>query len=162
MTAEENTLKKLLIPISLYTKMERQVIGDAPLEACGILGGTRSGEVLQAEWIYPARNQLRSPSQYQIDPVDQLQAFNDLEIKGLELVAIYHSHPAGPAYPSALDIERAYYPEAVQLIWSPGLKMNSRNKESASRWICRGFVINESQVREIDFTTSDEVTGQTS
>ena len=33
-----------------------------------------------------------------------------------ELLAIYHSHPRGPAQPSASDIEMAFYSEAVYLI----------------------------------------------
>jgi proteasome lid subunit RPN8/RPN11 len=34
------------------------------------------------------------------------------------LIAIFHSHPHGPAEPSKTDIERAYYPEVAHLIVS--------------------------------------------
>ena len=37
---------------------------------------------------------------------------------GAEIVAIYHSHPESPAYPSATDVELAFWPEAVYLICS--------------------------------------------
>lgn len=37
---------------------------------------------------------------------------------GLELLGIYHSHPNSDNQPSARDIERAYYPDAVYLILS--------------------------------------------
>lgn len=149
MNSAESTFEDLLIPASIYTKMERHVRREAPLEACGILGGLISRGVRQAEWIHPARNQLKSPLQYQIDPAEQLKAFEYLENNGLELVAIYHSHPAGPGHPSALDIKRLYYPEAVQLIWSPERKTNSGKIGLTAEWICRGYMIEEGQVREI-------------
>lgn len=41
-----------------------------------------------------------------------------IENDGLELLAIYHSHPAGPARPSPSDVAQAYYPEQAQLIIS--------------------------------------------
>ncbi len=40
----------------------------------------------------------------------------DFEDAGLELLAIYHSHPRGPATPSETDVARAFYPEAIYLI----------------------------------------------
>jgi len=149
MNSAESTFEDLRIPGPIYTNMKQQVRREAPLEACGILGGSFTREIRQAEWIYPARNQLKSPLQYQIDPVDQLKAFEYLENNGLELVAIYHSHPAGPEYPSALDIKHLYYPEAVQLIWSPKRKMNSGKIGLTAEWICRGYMIEEGRVREI-------------
>jgi proteasome lid subunit RPN8/RPN11 len=34
------------------------------------------------------------------------------------LVAIYHSHPAGPLRPSKRDVERSHYPDSAYLIVS--------------------------------------------
>lgn len=119
------------------------------MEACGILGGSISREIRQAEWIYPAQNQLKSPLRYQIEPAEQLKAFEYLENNRLELVAIYHSHPAGPEHPSALDIRRHYYPEAVQLIWSPGRQKYPGKIGLTAEWICQGYLIEAGRVREI-------------
>lgn len=162
MTASEILVKELHIPAFIHAKMVGQVIKEAPFEACGMLGGTRSGDVLQAERLYPTRNQLKSRVKFQINPVEQLKAFNDLEKKGLELVAIYHSHPAGPAYPSELDVERAFYPEAVQLIWFPGRLSNSGKEESTADWVCRGFIIENGRIGEINLLVSEKAKGQTS
>jgi proteasome lid subunit RPN8/RPN11 len=156
MNAAEGVVNDLYIPLSIYKKMELQVAKEAPLEACGMLGGRRSGKTLQVERLYAARNQLSSPNQYQIDPVDQLQAFNQIEKSGLELVAIYHSHPAGPGYPSPLDVSRAYYPDAVQLIWFSELEKKSGMNESTSKWVCRGFFINQRQVRMINLLIGEQ------
>jgi proteasome lid subunit RPN8/RPN11 len=43
---------------------------------------------------------------------------NDLLRSGLEMVAFYHSHPAGPPYPSAEDIRLAFYPDVITVIVS--------------------------------------------
>jgi proteasome lid subunit RPN8/RPN11 len=87
---------------------------EAPNECVGLLFG-RDGRV---ERIWRGTNVHRSPFSYQMDPGELLRAFREMEAAGLELVGIYHSHPASPAYPSRTDVARAYYPEAAYVIVS--------------------------------------------
>jgi [CysO sulfur-carrier protein]-S-L-cysteine hydrolase len=47
-----------------------------------------------------------------------LNILRDIEDKGWQLIAIYHSHPANEAYPSRTDVSLAYYPDAVYIIVS--------------------------------------------
>ena len=54
---------------------------------------------------------------YEVDPSALLVQFA-WEDEGDTLAAIYHSHPASPAYPSASDAYNAHYPESVYLICS--------------------------------------------
>jgi proteasome lid subunit RPN8/RPN11 len=56
-----------------------------------------------------------------MDPEDQLKAFYWLEEHGLDLLAIFHSHPSGPSHPSATDLAEFAYPGVLYLIWSPGI-----------------------------------------
>jgi hypothetical protein len=42
----------------------------------------------------------------------------DFEERGEAMIAIYHSHPVDPPYPSATDARNAFYPDAVYLICS--------------------------------------------
>jgi proteasome lid subunit RPN8/RPN11 len=85
-----------------------------PNEGCGLLAGRQS-----ANRFIPMTNVSAVPAkQYEIDPVELIRTLRDLRNNGEELIAIYHSHPHGPAEPSRTDIERAYYPEAAQLIVS--------------------------------------------
>lgn len=84
-----------------------------PQEACGLLVGAGS-----ATRFIPMINVLASSSAYEMDPGSLINTFRDLRTTGEELIAIYHSHPHGPARPSKSDIERAYYPEAAHLIVS--------------------------------------------
>ena len=53
-----------------------------------------------------------------MDPAEQLRVFKEMRSLGIELKAIYHSHPNHPALPSRTDVELAYYPEAVYIIIS--------------------------------------------
>lgn len=85
-----------------------------PLEVCGLLAG-RDGRVVQ---IYPVANQLASRHAFELAPGPFVAAIFDLEARGLELLAIYHSHPDGPSAPSVTDVARAAYPEALQVIIS--------------------------------------------
>ncbi len=85
-----------------------------PLEACGIAAGR--GNLI--EEIYPLTNQDRSAVTYFASPEEQVKAFKDMREKGLELLAIYHSHPASEAWPSATDVKQAFYPESAYLIVS--------------------------------------------
>ncbi len=87
---------------------------EAPNECVGLLFGRDD----RVERVWRGTNIHRSPFSYQMDPAELLRAFREMEAMGLELVGIYHSHPAAPAYPSKTDVARAYYPEAVYVIVS--------------------------------------------
>lgn len=49
-------------------------------------------------------------------PAELVQTILSQEAVGQQLVAIFHSHPAGPAYPSAADQAQWFYPDVVMLI----------------------------------------------
>ena len=42
-------------------------------------------------------------TRYRPDPRDLIAAFRDMDDRGGDLVAIYHSHPTSQAYPSPTD-----------------------------------------------------------
>ncbi len=87
---------------------------EAPLEACGVLAGSE-GRVTR---LYRARNAARSPLSYRLEPEEQFRIFVDIEQRGWEILGIYHSHPASPPVPSSLDLNQAYYPDAVYFVVS--------------------------------------------
>ncbi len=86
-----------------------------PLEGCGLLAGDETGLVTA---VYPIDNVLHSPTAYEMDPKQQIEAMLALEAAGWQLLAIYHSHPQGPEEPSATDITLAYYPKVLYIIVS--------------------------------------------
>lgn len=72
----------------------------APNEACGLIAG-KSGVPAR---VIRCTNVNPSPvNRYTIDPRDLVRAFREIEDRGDELVAIYHSHPSSPALPSPTD-----------------------------------------------------------
>jgi proteasome lid subunit RPN8/RPN11 len=85
-----------------------------PLEGCGIL----SGRVSTASQFIPITNRLASPTEFDMEPAELIAALRSLRTNGDSLLAIVHSHPRGPAFPSATDIERAWYRDAAHIIVS--------------------------------------------
>jgi [CysO sulfur-carrier protein]-S-L-cysteine hydrolase len=129
-------MKRILrIPQSIWSQLLTEITTHLPEEACGLLAGTYD----QVAEILPIENILHSSNRYRMDPRQQLAAFQHIDKVGFELLAIYHSHPDGPAAPSATDIAEAYYPEAVYLIIA-------RVKDIFSP---RGYLIQSGQVNEI-------------
>jgi proteasome lid subunit RPN8/RPN11 len=71
-----------------------------PEEACGLLLG-REGRIERAA---PARNVHSTPqTHFEIDPQALIDAHRAARRGGPEIIGYYHSHPSGPAEPSAAD-----------------------------------------------------------
>jgi proteasome lid subunit RPN8/RPN11 len=78
----------------------------APNECCGILAG-KEGRALQ---LYRAVNAEQSRYRYDIDSQDLYRISTEVEARGWEFLAIYHSHPKSEAYPSATDVRLSRWP----------------------------------------------------
>jgi proteasome lid subunit RPN8/RPN11 len=123
------------IPKAIYEELLEHAREDAPNECCGLIGG----EDGVAKTVYRARNAEASPLRYNLDPQDQFRIMTEMEERGEELAAIYHSHTASPAYPSQTDINLAAYPDALYLIVS----LAEGQKD------LRGFRIVDGEVTEV-------------
>ena len=104
-------------------------------EACGILAG-RAGKV---EKVHQMTNADKSSKTFFMDPKEQLKVMKEIRNQGLEMVGIYHSHLETEAYPSAHDVELAFYPEVSYVIVS----INDKNNPSI-----RSFKIMEGEISE--------------
>ena len=87
----------------IIEKMIDHVLKEDPLEGCGILAG--SDEIVSH--LYRITNTARSPNRYLMDPQQQLHAMMDADRNGWDILAFYHSHTHGPAYPSQTDVRMA-------------------------------------------------------
>jgi proteasome lid subunit RPN8/RPN11 len=87
---------------------------EAPNECCGMIGGSDGS----AATVYRSINAEASPLRYSLDAQDQFRIMEEMEERGEELLAIYHSHTASAAYPSQTDVNLATYPDAVYVIVS--------------------------------------------
>ncbi len=106
--------REIRLPRSLVEAIAAQGRREAPLEACGYCAGV-DGEVRE---LLPLRNADQSPEHFSFDPRDQFASLKTARQKGLQLVAVYHSHPVTPPRMSAEDIRLANDPSMVYLIYS--------------------------------------------
>jgi proteasome lid subunit RPN8/RPN11 len=67
--------------------------------------------------ILPMRNVDESPLTFSIESTELVDAYNLAESKGLQVIAIFHSHPAQPS-PSSTDIKFMEINPVVWLIYS--------------------------------------------
>lgn len=112
----------------------------APLEACGLLAGKND----RVEKVLFVQNQAQSPVRFVMDPYEQLQAFERIDSDGLDLLGIFHSHPAGPETVSPTDIAEAAY-AVVHVICS------RKNGE----WKLRGFWIEGGNATEVHLQVTE-------
>jgi proteasome lid subunit RPN8/RPN11 len=101
----------------------RQIVDAAeaayPGECCGlIVGRMQPNGTVEAVRAHPSVNVSKQAKRFEIDPrlwVDLARALG----KGpMKVVGLYHSHPDGPAQPSAHDLEAAWGEELIWLIVS--------------------------------------------
>jgi proteasome lid subunit RPN8/RPN11 len=133
-------VRQLRLTSAQLESMRAHVEACLPLEACGLLAG--SGDTVQK--VIPVSNEARSPVRFRMSPVEQLHSFDQMEREGLDLIGIFHSHPAGPERPSATDIAEAAY-EVVYVIWS----------RFQDTWSANGFWIHNQRASEVKLSTAD-------
>lgn len=112
------TFRTLLLPHHLHEEVIGHARAERPLECCGILAGLVEGDVGRVTRRYPLVNELRSPVEYNAEPRGLLAAHRDMRERGLEVLAVYHSHPTSAPVPSKKDLAANYSEEVVSLIVS--------------------------------------------
>ena len=117
-----------------WQEIQDHVFAHSPLEACGLLAGKKD----RVEKVIRVRNQAQSVARFVMEPYEQLKAFDWIESNGLDLVGIFHSHPAGPETASATDITEAAY-AVVHVIVS----------QRGDAWKARGFWIEHGEAIEV-------------
>jgi len=127
-------IQTLDLSVSLLQELIAYVDQRAPLEACGVLAGKAD----RAEKMIGVLNQAQSPVRFVMDPYEQFHAFDWIDSNGLDLVGIFHSHPAGPEAVSPTDIAEAAY-AVVHVILS----------RTGAQWQARGFWIENGQASEV-------------
>lgn len=95
--------------------MIAQAQAEQPHECCGLLAGPSPAVVTHR---YPLINDLASAVEYLSDPKSMFDAVRDMRRHGIDVVAVYHSHPTSAPVPSRTDLERNYSPEVVNFIIS--------------------------------------------
>ena len=106
-------IAKLIVNAVPLQAMKEHAECEHQLECCGFLAGRLVGEVGEVSRCLPLVNELASPRAFRTEPKSVLQAFKLLRAEGLELLAIYHSHPSSPPIPSQQDLAQNTYGEGI-------------------------------------------------
>lgn len=127
----------LRIAKSHFDEMRHFVATQPEAEVCGLLAGRDSTSTR----VFAITNDLASPTRFAMNLKEQVDAFLTIEKAGEELLAIYHSHPHGPARPSITDLAEAHYPGVVHLIWS----------RLDNDWLCKAFLLDGGQIVDLEY-----------
>jgi proteasome lid subunit RPN8/RPN11 len=100
--------KKILSALLAHGRREE------PNEACGYLAA-KDGVVCRH---FELRNIDAAPDHYSMDPAEQFAVIRRMRDEGLQVAAVYHSHPETPARPSVEDIRLAHDPGMTYVIVS--------------------------------------------
>ena len=136
-------LERLHIPKNLFEEMISHCRDAYPNEACGILSG-KGEEVLK---VYKMANIEKSPVSYEFDSREHIKAIRDIRENNHTMLAIFHSHPSSPAYPSAKDVSLAFYEDSIYVIVSLSEKQP----------VVKGFLIKEGNVKSVSLLTHDKM-----
>lgn len=127
--------KALKLQAVLWLEMLLDTCMKNPEEACGLV----AGKDMEAREVYRTTNEYHSPTRYRMDPQEQVASFIDMDQQGWDLIAIYHSHPTGPIFPSQTDLDEFAYPDVLTLIWS----------KEKDIWLCKAYNISEGRYDEV-------------
>jgi [CysO sulfur-carrier protein]-S-L-cysteine hydrolase len=126
----------------VFTKeIVEQALREFPNEACGVIAAEAGVPVK----VFAMTNADASPVTYRLDGKEQLTVFDEIDERGWDLWAIYHSHTHTEAYPSETDRRLAFYPESRYLVLSVADRDNP---------VIRAFFIREGEVEEEELTVT--------
>jgi proteasome lid subunit RPN8/RPN11 len=102
-------MKAIFLTAAQLTKLVEVAKDALPNESCAFLLGHND----RVAKILPMRNIDESPVTFSIEPTELIYAYNLAESKGMDVIAIFHSHPA-KAWPSSTDMK---FMEINPVIW---------------------------------------------
>jgi len=132
-------MNPLIIPRSIFHELLEQARKEAPIEACGILGGRGDRRGDRIEVFHPMTNTDNSSDHFLMDPGEQFKVVKTLRAAGQRMLAVHHSHPASPARPSAEDIRLALTPDVLYTILS---------LQDADSPVLKAFSVDDGVVKE--------------
>jgi [CysO sulfur-carrier protein]-S-L-cysteine hydrolase len=95
-----------------FKEIVEQGLREFPNECCGVIAAADGDPVK----VFSMANADASPATYRLDGKEQLQVFDEMDARGWDLWAIFHSHTHSEAYPSETDVRLAFYAEARYIV----------------------------------------------
>ncbi|MFK7803472.1 MAG: Mov34/MPN/PAD-1 family protein [Anaerolineae bacterium] len=128
--------KRLEVPELVINQANQHLLSVWPEEGCGFLVG-KNNTVFE---FHSAENEKHSRVAYRMNPADQIKIIIDAEDRQLDILAIIHSHPDGPAQPSLTDIREATWHDMCYVIVS-------LQSKKMPHW--QGWLLNSEKYEEI-------------
>jgi [CysO sulfur-carrier protein]-S-L-cysteine hydrolase len=135
---------RLEVPRAVFEAILEQARAELPNECCGLLAGTVEDEVGRVVERYALVNELASPVEFVSEDRSHFVADKDMRRKGLDVLAVYHSHPTTAPVPSRKDLARNYSVDVVNLIISL----------AGPEPVVRGWWLTETDYREAELTVT--------
>ncbi len=104
----------ITITREIVEEMIKHARKEYPRECCGMLAGKEQ----TITKLFKTKNIAESEDLYELDPLEQVKAFEEIDRLSLKILGVYHSHPDHPCYPSGLDISQAFYSDTLFIIIS--------------------------------------------
>ena len=122
-----------------FKEIVEQGLREFPNESCGVIAAADGIPVK----VFAMANADASPATYRLDGKEQLHVFDEMDARGWDLWAIFHSHTHSEAYPSDTDVRLAFYPEARYIL------LGLADRENP---VMRSFSIVDGEVMEEELT----------
>ncbi len=114
---------KVVMARKVYGMLENVRENIGYYERCGLLFGELCGNEIYITEIVEIENARKSPSEFELDPVQTLKAFERAERDGMEVVGVWHTHPLWIPFPSLKDREgMRVYPGVWIIVSESGIK----------------------------------------
>jgi proteasome lid subunit RPN8/RPN11 len=100
--------RQVELPAALADAIRAQARAASPYGCCGLLEGlrvegVRGDRAFKVKALHPVRNLSSEPARFEMEPQGQFAAHRAARANGAAIIGCYHSHPYGPALPSAAD-----------------------------------------------------------
>jgi proteasome lid subunit RPN8/RPN11 len=132
---------RLQLPRKMREEMIAHARAELPNECVGLLAGVCEGGMGRVVARYSLVNDAASPVRFLSQPNSMLMAHRAMRERGLDILAIYHSHPSTLPIPSHTDLEQNYSEDVVNFIIS--------FKEEPP--LLRGWWLRENSYLELDW-----------
>ena len=106
-------IQRLFLSSKHVGELKKLAMDSLPLESCALLAGKITESDVLVKDVIMTKNADRSRVSFSVEPAELLDAYRKAEAQSLEIIAIFHSHPA-PAEPSGKD---ARYMELNPIPW---------------------------------------------
>ncbi|MEM2429962.1 MAG: M67 family metallopeptidase [Nitrososphaerales archaeon] len=99
-----NKINKLKIDVKDFEALKFEADKAWPIEACALVVGKVHDDVAVVHKVVIVKNADNSQVTFSIRPEDLFQVYLNAEKDGLNVIGVFHSHPA-PPQPSIRDLE---------------------------------------------------------